>query len=416
MGKRAAQPVEQITPGAEPDGETTQVEAAAPAAPELTPEQQEADLRQKIADKGFAKQDPRAAMWAKRSEMAAAERAELVETDADQAQALDSIAGATPETAEEIDAAAAAADDAGDPDGDAAPAGDEPLALPPEKVKIVVDGQEREVPRDEVIKAGVATLQKQVAADVRLQEAATYEARVRDWAKTEHEKLQQQAAALAQRQASPPPPATGAQAPEDAQATVNKALELLVDGEKDEAAKLLSSLFTRPVSQAAPVTPAGPADRPNGAEVQAAVTPPPVRRSREELAEANRIYSTEYADIDKDDRAYTFTQSLVQASLRDPANAFRPIGDIVREAGNKARAVFAQVPPTPAAPAAQPAAEPTPGQQALEGRRTLKARIPISPTGASVRATTASQAPAGLSNKDYIQQLQRRSGSNAITR
>jgi hypothetical protein len=132
------------------------------------------------------------------------------------------------------------------------------------------------------------------------------------------------------------------------------------------------------------------------------------------LAEANRIYSTEYADIDKDDRAYTFTQSLVQASMRDPANAFRPIGDIVREAGNRARPVFAQV-QTPA-PAPQTAAEPTPGQQALEGRRTLKARIPISSTGASVRATTASQAPAGVSNKDYIQQLQRRSGSNAISR
>lgn len=404
MGKRA-QPVEQVTPGAEPDGEVTPVEAATQAAPELTPEQQEADLRQKISDKSFSKHDARAAMWAKRSEMAAAERAELVDSDAEQAQALDDIAGATQGDPEEIDAAAAAADDA-----------DAPLALPAEKVKIVVDGQEREVPRDEVIKAGVATLQKQAAADVRLQEAATYEARVRDWARTEHEKLQEQAAALAQRQASPPPPATGAQAPEDVQASVSKALELLVDGEKDEAAKLLTSVFSRSVPQAAPATPAGPADRPHGAEVQAAVTPPPARRSREELAEANRIYSAEYADIDKDDRAYTFTQSLVQASLRDPANAFRPIGDIVREAGNKARSVFAQVPQTPAAPAAQPASEPSPGQQALEGRRTLKARIPISPTGASVRATTASQAPAGVSNKDYIQQLQRRSGSNAITR
>jgi hypothetical protein len=48
------------------------------------------------------------------------------------------------------------------------PAGEE---TPVEKVKLVIDGEEREVPLSEVVDAGKRTLQKQEAADKRLEEA-----------------------------------------------------------------------------------------------------------------------------------------------------------------------------------------------------------------------------------------------------
>jgi copper chaperone CopZ len=395
---------EEIVPGIEPTNgaDVVAAESAAPQTPEEIA-QAEATLRQKLEEKSFAKSDPRAAMWARRAEQSVEERNEAIAGDSVQTAMLDTLAGAQPDDAP-ADEVATELEETPPP---------APVASAPEKVKIVVDGQEREVSRDDVIKAGVATLQKQSAADQRLQDAATYEARVRAWAQSEHERLKQVAATAVQ--ASPPLPATGAQAPADVQAEVNKALGLLVDGQQEDAAKQLTEVLSRLAKQAAPAT-VGPAALANGAESQVTVTPPPVRRSREELSLANTVFNTEYANLD--DNAFKFTQALVQAGLRDPANAFRPITDIVREAGNRAREVFAgTAAPAPVqSPAAPAPTAPSPGQQALGVRRELKARIPLSPTGASARAPISDGTPQVPSNRDYVKQLQRRNGSNSAPR
>jgi hypothetical protein len=410
MAKKQAKPTQApapaeapIDPGVELD-EVVAEPAAAAAQPVEDAAAQESDLRRKLDEKSFSKADPRAAMWAKRSGIVDAERQELVDSDPGQARAGDAIAGAEP-SAEDVDAAAAAADDAAGAPGDAQ--GDAPIASAAKMVKIVVDGVEREVSEDDVRNAGVAALQKLSAADARLQESATHEARVRAWAEAEEARLRAIAASI---RTSPPPSATDAQAPEDVKSTIEKSLGMLVEGQQKEAAELLASVLNRRNATASPET-AGRGADPNGADSQLTVQPPPVRRSKTEIEEANRVFNDEYGDLN--DAAFEFTKELALANLRDPSNASRNVTDIVRAAGNKARAVFKNVTP----PAPTPSAAPTPGADAQESRRQLKGRIPLAPTGASARAPAPpSEGPRLPTNKDYVAALQRRSGSNSIPR
>jgi hypothetical protein len=403
MGKTAIEWT--ITPGQEPpEGDApVVVEAAAPETPEVI-EQRENELRKKLDEKSFSKQDKRAAMWDRRREIVAAEREEFAQSDPAQSRVSDQLAGA--ETAEEIDAAAAAADDA----GQEPPAGDDaPIASAAKMVKIVVDGVEREVSEDDVKNAGVAALQKLSAADARLQAAATYEAQLKEWAQSEEARLKAIAAAARQ---SPPLPATGAQAPVDVKAAVVKSMSLLVEGQQEEAAELLTSVLSRQNAPASPQA-AGPGTEPNGADSQLTVQPPPVRRSKVEIEEANRVFNEEYGDLS--DAAFAFTKELALANLRDPSNSGRNVTDIVRAAGNKARVVFKNV--TPPAQSDDPPPALTPGEQQAEVRRQLKARIPLAPTGASARAPAPpSTTPRVPTNKDYVAMLQRRAGSNSTPR
>lgn len=127
---------------------------------------------------------------------------------------------------------------------------DEPIAEEPEevqaeapqpaKIKIKVDGKDLEVDEDEIRKAGIATLQKERAADQRLEEAA----RMRKAAEVEAARIAQLAQNYPQQM---PAPSSDAPAPaEDVDAFAEAARQIQY-GSESEATAALKGL----VSQAA---------------------------------------------------------------------------------------------------------------------------------------------------------------------
>lgn len=454
-----AHPAEQpITPGIEPNPEEGAAPAPGPVAPEGDDNAgppaplNEAERKELVKQKAYgARPDPRADIYKRRTVLAEAERQEFHEQDPEQARISDELAaGASPAggqpPGEEDDGGEGSPAEGGAPSPAPAPAAPAspapaPVALNQGKVKIKVDGVEQEVSTDEVHRAGIEALQKRGAADARLRDASTYEARLRDHGAylakvqanleqgldADGRPIRAQGAPV-----SPSPPSSGAAAPtaEQVRASVKSALDLIVQDKSDEAAERLTELIVGRAGQAAPAQPAGPQPAPTGAESRTRLAPVPTRRGREEIREANEVFNTEYSDLAQDDRAFAYTQALVKGAIADQANDFRSLTDIYREAANSARQLFggsaAPAPgpapaPSPApgpAPAPQPApAGPTPGQQAHEARRNLKARIPLAPAGASARAPAPGPSgPPIPSNKDYVRQLQRANKSNSSPR
>lgn len=426
MATKTSPPTEvAVVPGVEIDNEAGAAPgpAPAPAGASAPSAEQEAELATKIAAKGYAANDPRAAIFGKRMSQFERDRTELANLGEGELELGDRLAGVepTPAGGQPQGAPAPAISDPQEevPDESAAASpGPAPLATVPGKVKIIVDGQEREVDNDEVTRAGIAALQKLNTGDARLAQAATYEAQLRDWSRSEEARLNALAASAAQQRApSPTPPSPGAEAPADVEGTVQKALDLLVDDKRGDAARLIAQVITR-AATVAPVSPAGPQPGPAGAETRFAVTPPPVRRGPSDIEIGNRVFNEEYSDLT--DQAFEVAKQLADAKLRDPANASRDIRDIVREAANTARRV--SPPPAPGvtlgapAPAAPAPVAPSPGDAAHDARRKLVARVPVAPVGASARSEPVSPAPKLPTNAEYVATLRRNNRSNSSPR
>lgn len=287
-------------------------------------------------------------------------------------------------------------DDDEDDDDVATPAG--------RKFKITVYGEPvREADEDEVIRAGVAALQKDGASDMRMRGAAEYEKNLRAYAL----QLQGFADSLAAGRTDPAstsPTPSGVAGVVD-EASVKQAFELVSDGKPDEAAKLVTKAIRDAVAAGRADTSPTPAPRTTGAVPSFQVPTLPAMRSRTEIVEANTVFEGEYGELVAEDAAFTVAQSLIKAKLADPANTGRSATDLVREVGNFVRA-SRRAPAGPAGPA------PSHASVELGARRTLKARVALTPPVAAGRAPGAPEAPRFPSNADYVQQLRKRSGSN----
>lgn len=170
-------------------------------------------------------------------------------------------------------------------EGDFEPA---PTDDPVETLKI--DGQEREVPQSKVLEEGRRAMQKELAADKRLEEAALL--------KKQYEEL------LARATQNVPPP------PEE------DLTEIIQNAAFDpEAAKKLAQMI-------------------KGRE---AATPDVMKLVREEISAQHMLdrFKTEFKDIVEDERALTLAASM-EAQKRQAGDT-RPLYDIWAEVGNDIR-------------------------------------------------------------------------------
>ena len=350
-----------------------------------TPEEIQAENEKKVEAAQAYKTDPRNAIYAKRTQILAAEQGE---NDAmlEEGRAAGTGLLMPPETPPEPAAAA-------------------PVAPAQKTVKLVVYGQEREVPEPEVLQAGVAALQKESAADQRLATASQREAALRD---QEARLLQaadrirnglDPATGLPLRNAGQPP-ATGAEPPAISKDQLESTVKALYSGDPEAAAQALGTLVTQITSRAGTAAPVPP----NLVEtVERAVLERIDHRSTAEReaaarAEANTVFKTEFAEVITDPDKMAAARGITSTLLADPAWASKGAVAIARETGARVRRMTTPTPPAPE-------------REVIDARRVTKRGLTPQPQGgARAPAPPVQQFP---SNKSYIQQLRKNSGSNS---
>lgn len=337
----------------------------------------------------------------------------------EQVQVLDHLATGTPpaapqnSTTDEPQAPAKAAAPAAAVDG-AAPAGEIV-----DGIKLSVYGEELVVSEADVRAAGIQTLQKERAAEYRLQEAAKTEARLRKY----HEDLDAFKATLVDMQknlrAGKAPTAqdaaTIAALPKGAPAAVDdakladvarKAAEAIYRGDPAETAKALQSLLAD-VAQGRTATPP-PVDVNAVAQAAADMVDKrsETRTVEEKRAAVNKAFATEFKAVNEHPEAFLVAQARFSAMLADPSNEGKPWEDIAREAGKAALHRYPELksesPSNVTPPAPTPAV--TPPVDVLAQRRELKGRTVVRQPSTSARAP-APQPPQPRSNKQYVADL-----------
>ena len=179
-----------------------------------------------------------------------------------------------------------------DPDAEGIAGDFEPAPVDDPLETLKVDGEEREVPQSKVLEEGRRAMQKELAADKRLEEAALL--------KKQYEEL----LARATQQATPPPPVE-----EDLMETIQNAAF------DPEAAKRLAQAI----------------------KGRDAATPDVMQLVREEIQAQHMLdrFKTEFKDIVEDERALTLAASM-EAQKRQAGDK-RPLYDIWAEVGNDIR-------------------------------------------------------------------------------
>jgi len=179
-----------------------------------------------------------------------------------------------------------------DADADGIEAEFEPAPVDDPIETLKVDGEEREVPQSKVLEEGRRAMQKELAADKRLEEAALL--------KKQYEEL----LARANQQFTPPPPVE-----EDLTETIQNAAF------DPEAAKRLAQAI----------------------KGRDAATPDVMQLVREEIQAQHMLdrFKTEFKDIVEDERALTLAASM-EAQKRQAGDK-RPLYDIWAEVGNDIR-------------------------------------------------------------------------------
>jgi hypothetical protein len=385
-----------IHAGAEPIEGQAPVTPAAPT-PEEARNAEEA-MREKIASKRY-KDDKRAGIYARRDAMTLEERQDLEHVDAESLAILDAQAGHEPAAPASSPAAPTPAA-TGTPTP--APAA-VPVATTGKSYKLNVYGQEQEYSESDL----VTLAQKGLAADSRMQDAATYEARVKQWA-TELQGYADGLARTASQTQAPPGPAgtpaatTGVAGAID-ETKLQTALEHLARGETAEATRLLNGAITDAVQRA----PAGPAASPRQGEVPRFEPPAPSDPWSAQRQTANATFNSEFAHLT--DPQFEAVQTRLKAKMDQPESKVRPLLDLAREAAGDLGYKAATPPPAPQTPV-----QPTPIETDLTGRRILKARLPLTPPAGAGRAPTGeAPAPAYPTGSQYVELLRKRSGSNS---
>lgn len=309
-------------------------------------------------------------------------------------------------------------------DNSAAP--DQPAATPTadaggDGIRIKVYGEELVVSEDEVLAAGIATLQKERGAEYRLQEAAKTESRLRKYhqeldAYRDRVKAMEQdlragkTPSAADAAAAAAPPTSGATVTADESAlaeSARKAAEAIYRGDPAETAEALKSLLAD-VAKGRTATPP-PVDVKAVAEAAADMVEQRTEtRSAEERRQAvNQTFSSEFRDVTAHPEAFAVAQTKFNALLADPSNEGKPWEDLAREAGRAALHRYPELRSAPTGgnePPAPPAAKTETVDQTLANRRAVKQRTVVRPSTTSARAP-APQPAAVRSNKQFIADL-----------
>lgn len=416
-GQSAEPPVEQVDP-----------QQAAPAEVEVR-ELTEEEKRAKVDSKRY-KDNARDQIATKRREIRNTEDKAFREANPDQADLADQVAGmslvermereARGESDEEIEGERSAAQ-AKDVEGEIEQAADAALDRARSPFKIRVYGEEKEVSEEEVVQAGIAALQKQHAGELRLQDAATREAQLEEWEgqlRAYAEQLRKKGVQDGARQstgtsATPQPPDTGAAGKEVAELR-RKAGEALLRGDDTQYAELNAQADAKLQEAIVAAIASRSTKTESQSSEQGSVPELPARErrdpwSRDDRVKINQVFESDYADLLKSDATFDRAQQLMQEALQDPANLGRPPEELARKVGDAVRLLYGVERPAPR----QEEPAPSRTQQTLESRRRLKQQIPLTPPAGSGRAPAAAKTSSIPSNKDYIQQLRRRSGSNS---
>jgi hypothetical protein len=349
--------------------------------------------------------DPRDAIVARRRELRNAEVEEGAKDP--QVRLLDTFAGnpagdtnARPTVNEPelppADAPAAAA---------AAPAGP--------KVKITVYGEDVEVDETEVYQAGVATLQKERAAEYRLKQASDQENKLRsyhrdldaynDRLKKLEQDLRAGKAPNARDVSNVAALPSGASAAVDDAAVAEaarKAAEAIYKGDPAESAKALQSLLAS-VAQGREATPP-PVDVKAVAEAAADVVEQrrDTRTKEEKRAAVNTTFSTEFPKVLEHPEAFAVAKARFDAMLADPDNSGKPWEQLAREAGQVALGRYPEL-KDPASRGNAPVNPAATVDDQLKARREVKARTVVRSASSTPRAP-APAAPQPRTNKQYI--------------
>jgi hypothetical protein len=425
MAKEAKQPDQPAKPAEGVDhvdiedgvsaGASAEPESAAqePAAPEAAAAPAEEPVQPFKTSSDLARES----IYAKHSEQRKAEIAESAKDP--QVQILNAQAGGEPAEPEEPAEPAPALDqDAPLNRDDAAPEAAAAVeAAAADGIRISVYGQESIVAEDEVLRVGVQTLQKERAAEYRLQQAAESERKVRAYHKdldayrdrlVKMEKDLRAGVAPARQDPAAgktAPPASGATVTLDEAKIAERAqavAQAIYRGNAEETAKALQSLLTD-VAQGRAATP--PSVNVNEV-VETAVTRLRELRETETYEErrtrVNDTFRTEFKDIHDDPELFAVAQTRFKALLSDPENDGKPLEEIARKAGQHVIDRFGLKPR--ADDGGQP---PTPGKGAteLEKRRTLKSKTVVRQPTSSQRQPAPSPAKQFPSNSDYVRQM-----------
>ncbi len=226
------------------------------------------------------------------------------------------------------------------------PAGDEKptetVDSDPDVVTIKVDGEEREVPRADIEKAGVAALQKESAADKRLKEASEYELSL----KSLEASLQKQIEDLQTQQ----PVADGSAAGDDpanlpdegavAEAVAEQAAkvaEAIYSGDEDQVKEGLIAALTSVVPGRQSSTP--PLDAKQFAQdIMENMRRDAAEKEQAQQAEersnvaktVNSTFEEEFPDLYADDRGFRLTKAEFDGLCAEKPNADRVV--LMREA------------------------------------------------------------------------------------
>lgn len=287
----------------------------------------------------------------------------------------------------------------------------ERLANAPEKVKIKVRGQELEVDRAEIERAGIATLQKERAADETLADASRRAAAVTEGERRLaliEENLRKGLDAKGQPIVSQPPAKGVADRSTEEQTravkeTASAFLKAVYDGDREagETALLSYGEALRAATQVPDaagivksVKDAVLHDLSESArETESRAAAEAAERDR---VEANRIFREEFQNVADDTDLLAMAQGLATRLAADQEWADKGRAAIAREVGKRVKARLT-----------------TPLQAELDTRRHAK-QGKSRPAAAGRQPAEAP--PAVPNNRQYIRQLQVNSGSNSAPR
>lgn len=325
---------------------------------------------------------------------------EMPPTDEEAAAAAAAGGAPPPSTAAQLAAQAQGAAPAPDPTASGNPP---PAAQPVDNgenyVTVKVYGVDRRVSKAVVDAAGgITTYQKNLAAEIRMQQAATLQREneaERQRLATERENLGRQQATPPGTQIQPPNPGAGA----DRKARALQITRTLFSGNEEATAAAIEELLGTAGTGQAHLNPDQVAEKAvqmleqRNTERSSANAATATEAAR---VNANTIFKTAYPELASDKGRTLYTQQLVRAKLADPKNKGRDLEEIAVEAGDQALQDFGIRRTADATQQGNQAIAPE-----LERRENAKRIGPFDPAP-SVRAPAPAQAPAPKSRKDVV--------------
>jgi hypothetical protein len=291
---------------------------------------------------------------------------------------------AEPETPAEPAPAAAA------PEAPAAPAVPAVAGIDPEaEYELVVEGVPMKFKGSQIVDAGKRTLQKETAADYKLQ-------------------LATQALEEARRQAAQQPTPQGAAAPAAPAAPTVEQLsdaqlaEMMQFGQPEQAAKAVAEIRRRPAN----------AVTTEAMETYFRQQLPKIVDHELAFREATRFAQTEYGDLLAD--PYLGPLFHAEEDKRRAAGNNKPYADLYREIGDDLRKHFNKPKPTGATPPAAPPTRQAAPAPTMQQRQAAKAAAPAAPRLASARLEGGGQEQKPKTREQIIQQMQERRGQRPV--